>query len=88
MHTKAKGFDLTLEEQVLSWFQTLNLPNYLTYEEFEKDFIVTFTRIGLKHDVLSQIHDFKQKNDKSVRDKANRLRQYLARYPMEEIPSQ
>ena len=74
LHTKVEGFGLTLEEWTLSWFKTLNLTYYLTYEELEKDFIAMFSKIGLKYDVLLQIHGFKQKNDKSVRDQANRLR--------------
>ena len=70
------------------WFQTLNLSNYLSYKALEKDFIAAFSKIGLKHDVLLQIHGFKQNNDESVRDGANRLRQYLARCPKEEMPRQ
>ena len=88
MNTKVEGFGLTLEGRALSWFQTLDLSYYLTYEELEKDFIAAFSKIGLKHDVLSQIHGFKQKNDELIRDEANRLRQYLARCPIEEMPSQ
>ena len=88
LHTKVEGFGLTLEGRALSWFQTLNLSEYLSYEALEKDFIAAFSKTGLKHDVLSQIHGFKQKNEESVRDGANRLRQYLARCPEEEIPSQ
>ena len=86
-HTKVEGFGLTLEGHALSWFQTLNVTEYLTYEDLEKDFIAAFSKTGLKHDVLSQIHGFKQKSDESVRDGANRLRQYLARCPEEEMPS-
>ena len=64
------------------------MTEYLTYEDLEKDFIVAFSKTGLKHDVLSQIHGFKQKSDESVRDGANRLWKYLARCPEEEMPSQ
>ena len=73
---------------MLSWFQTLTLSDYLTYKDLEKDFIAAFSKTRLKHDVLSQIHAFKQKSDKSVRDGANCLRKYLTRCPVEEIPSQ
>lgn len=66
----------------------MNLVDYLSYEELERNFIAAFSKTGLKHDVLSQIHGFKQKADESVRDGANRLQQYLARCPKEEIPSQ
>ena len=37
----------------------------------EKDFIVAFSKTKLKHDVLVQIHRFKQNNDESMRDRAN-----------------
>ena len=73
LHTKVEGFGLTLEGRALSWFQTLNPVDYLSYEELERDFIAAFSKTGLKHDVLSQIHEFKQKADESVRDRANRL---------------
>ena len=73
-HTKVEGFGLTLEGRALSWFQTLNVTEYLTYKDLEKDFIAAFSKTGLKHDVLLQIHGFKQKSDESVRDRANRLR--------------
>ena len=63
-----------LEGRVLSWFQMLDLSDYLTYEELEQDFIAAFSKMGLKHDVLLQIHGFKQKNYESVRDGANHLR--------------
>ena len=52
----------------------LTLFDYLTYKELEKDFIAALSKIGLKHDVLSQIHGFKQKSDELVRDRANYLR--------------
>ena len=66
----------------------LNLSKYLSYEALKKDFIVAFSKTRLKHDVLLQIYEFKQKNDKSVRDGANRLRRYLARCLEEDMPSQ
>ena len=67
---------------------TLNPGDYLSYEELERDFIAAFSKTGLKHDLLSQIHGFNQKVDESVRDGANRLRQYLARCLEEKMPSQ
>ena len=88
LHTKVEGFVLTLEGWALSWFQMLNLSEYLSYKALEKDFIATFSKTRLKHDVLSQIHGFKQKNDKSMWDGGNLLRQYLARCPEEEMLSQ
>ena len=71
LHTKVEGFGLTLEGWVLSWFQMFNLSKYLSYMALEKDFIVAFSKTKLKHDVLVQIHRFKQNNDESMRDRAN-----------------
>ena len=89
LHTKVEGFGLTLEGRALSWFQTLDPSEYLSFEALEKDFIVAaFSKTGLKHDVLSQIHGFKQESNEFVRDCANRLRHYLARCPEKEAPSQ
>ena len=67
----------------------MSLIDYLTYEELEKYFIATFSKIGLQHDMLLQIHGFKQKNDQSIRDGAYQLRQYFAQCPtIKEMPSQ
>ena len=87
LHTKVEGFGLSLEGQGLSWLKTLDLSNYRIYEALEKDFIAMFSKIGLNIYVLLQIHGFKQKNNESTRDGANFLRQYLARCPIEEVPS-
>ena len=59
LHTKVEGFGLTLEGRALLWVQMLTLSDYLTYKELEKDFITAFSKTGLKHDMLSQIHGFK-----------------------------
>ncbi len=83
-----EGFGLTLEGRELSWFQTLEPTDYYEFKELEKDFISAFAKTGLKHDVLSQIHGFRQKEDETVRDCANRLRQYMSRCPEREMPSQ
>ena len=58
------------------------------FEVLEKDFIATFSKIGLKFDALFQIHGLKQASDKIVRDYASRLRQYLSRCLEKETPSQ
>ena len=47
------------------------LVQYLSYKALEKDFIVDFYKMGLKYDVLLQIHRFKQKNDESIINKTN-----------------
>ena len=47
----------------------------------ERDFISAFTKTGIKHSVSQLLYDFKQEEKESVRDCANRLRQYIARCP-------
>ena len=42
LHTKVEGFGLTLEGRALSWFQTLDPSEYLSFEALEKDFIAAF----------------------------------------------
>ena len=43
--------------------------------------------MGIKHNVVALIYGFVQKENKSVRDCANRLRQYISRCPEGEMPS-
>ena len=77
-----------MEGKALKWFQTLNIPFYTTFEALEKEFVAAHSKTGLKHDVLSQIHGFKQETDETMRDYANRLRQYLIRCPSSKVPGQ
>ena len=44
--------------------------------------------MGIKHNTVAQIYNFKQKTHENVRDCASQLRQYIARCPAREIPSQ
>ena len=53
-----------------------------------KEFVTEHTKSGLKNDVLSQIFQFKQRANETIRDSANHLRQYLTRCPTSKIPSQ
>ena len=54
----------------------------------EKDFIASFSKMGVKHKPESKIQAFKQKEHETIRDCVNRLKQYIARCPIEENPSQ
>ncbi|MCO5548855.1 hypothetical protein L7F22_002317 [Adiantum nelumboides] len=87
-HILVEGFRLTLEGKALSWFQTLDVALYPTINALEKDFFAAFSKTGIKHNVQSQIYGFKQTKDKSMRDYANRLKQYLARCPKSKMPKQ
>ena len=87
-HTKIEGFGLTLEGKALSWFQTLDLSMKDTQESLEEDFVAAFLKMGIKHNVVAKIHSFKQAAHESVRDCANRMKQYIARCGEIEKPSQ
>ena len=83
-----EGFELTLERRALSWFQILEPIAMIDLSTLEKDFILTSSEMELKHNVFAQIYIFKQKEDKSVRDCTNRLRQYIICCPKDEKPKQ
>ena len=57
-------------------------------QNIEKDFVVAFSKIGPKHSAAKQIDTFKQRKGELVRDYVNRLKQYVARCPDDEKPSQ
>ena len=52
----------------------------------EKDFIAAFFKMGIKHNMVAQIYSFQQKENKTVRDCANCLQQYISRCPDGEMP--
>lgn len=47
LHVLREGFGLTMEGTALSWFQTLDIGSYGSFEALEKEFIVAFTKMGL-----------------------------------------
>ena len=72
VHTQIEGFRLTLEGKALTWFQTLKPGVKESLTHLEKDFIFTFSKIGIKHNTVGQIHNFKQKDHESIRDCVSR----------------
>ena len=79
---------MTLEGKALSWFQNQEVESLTEFRGLEKDFIAAFSKMGIKHNVVAQIYAFKQKDHESVRDCANRLKQYITRCPTDEKPGQ
>ena len=77
-----------MEGKALMWFLTQKIAKFSSFAQLAKEFVREHTKSKLKHDVLSQIHQFKKELDESVRDCASRLQQYLTRCPVMEIPSQ
>ena len=88
LHTLVEGFGLTMEGKALTWFQTQKMENFSSFTQLAKEFVREHTKSGLRHNMLSQIHQFKQEPNEFVRDCANRLQQYLTRCLVMEIPSQ
>ena len=60
-HTQVKVFGFTLESKALSWFQTLEPHAYKDFVALAKEFIVAFSKMGIKHDVVPQIYSFAKK---------------------------
>ena len=61
VHTQIEGFGLTLEGEVLTWFQKLKPELKVSLARLDKDFIFAFSNMGIKHNTVGQIHNFKQK---------------------------
>ena len=59
-----------------------------SFETLEKYFIVAFSKMGIKQNVVAQIHSFMKKEQESVRDGAKKLKKYIERFPVEEKPIQ
>ena len=88
MHTMVQGFGLTMEGRALAWFQTLKPSTLYDFETLVKRFIEAYSKIGIKHNTVTQILSFKQKDNETVQQCVDRLRQYIARCPDKETPSQ
>ena len=87
-HTQFEGFGMTLDSIALTWFQTIEPGQYHNLETMEKDFIKAFSKMGIKHNTVALIYNFKQKDRETMRQCSYRLKQYIARCPEIEIPSQ
>ena len=89
LHVLKEDFGLTLEGKSCHGFKPLTQAPITILKPFEKDFIGAFTKTGIKHSISSLITNFKQEEKESIRNCANRLRQYIAtRCPEKELPSQ
>ena len=67
---------------------TLELHAFMDFAALEKDFVAAFLKLGIKHNVVAQIYSFGQKENESVRDCANCLRQYISQCLAREMPGQ
>ena len=53
-----------------------------------KQFIEAHTKIGIKHNTITLILNFKQGDKETVRQSIDRMKQYIARCPESELPKQ
>ena len=88
VHTMVQGFGLTLMGKALTWFQTLKPAMLYDFETLAKHFIESYTKIGIKHNTVTQILSFQQKDNETIKECIDRLRQYIVRCPASETPSQ
>ena len=88
VHTMVQAFGLTMEGRALAWFQTLKSSVLYDFEVLVKHFIDSYSKIGIKHNTVTKILGFKQKDTESVREGLDRLKTYIARCPEKEMPSQ
>ena len=68
VHTMVQGFGLTIEGRALSWFQTLKPSVLYDFETLLKRFIEAYSKIGIKHNTVTQILSFRQKDNETVRE--------------------
>ena len=87
VHTMVQGFGLTLEGKALSWFQSLSNSVLYDFEVLIIAFIKENTKIGIKHNTLMQILDFKKKEKEMVQDAIRRLKALILRCPPREMPA-
>ena len=88
MHTMVQGFGLTLEGKALRWFQSLSNATLYDFEILVEAFIKENTKTGIKHNTLTQILDFKQKERETVKDAIARLKSLISRCPPREMPAE
>ena len=73
MHTMVQGFGLTMQGRALSWFHTLKPSVLYDFETLVKCFIDAHSKIGIKHNTVTQILSFQQKDNETVKECIDRL---------------
>ncbi|MCO5591497.1 hypothetical protein L7F22_045481 [Adiantum nelumboides] len=85
-HTQYEGFGLTLEGTALTWFQPLDPESFPNIDNVLREFAEEFSKRGIKHNTVSQIYAFKQRENKKVKEASLRFKQYIERCPRRELP--
>ena len=78
VHTKVHEFGLMLSGSALSWFQMLKSNVLYNFDILFKRFIEAHTKIGIKHNTITLILNFKQGDKEMVRQSIDRMKQYIA----------
>ncbi|WP_176691502.1 hypothetical protein [Enterobacter cloacae complex sp. GF14B] len=78
---------MTLEGKALTWFQNIPPRSIMDLNTLAQGFVAACSKMGIKHNTVAQIYNFKQKHGESVRDSATRMKQYIARCLELEIPA-
>ena len=76
-----QDFGLTMEGRVLMWFQTLKPSVLYDFEILVKHYMEACSKIGIKHNIVTLMLDFQQKENETVRESIARLWKYIARRP-------
>ena len=74
--------------KALTWFQSLKLDMLYDFETLAKHFLDSYTKIGIKHNTVTQILSFQQKDNNTIKEYIDRLRQYIVRCLASETPIQ
>ena len=61
VHTMVQAFGLTMEGQALAWFQTLKSSVLYDFEVLVKNFIDSYSKIGIKHNIITKFWDSSKK---------------------------
>ncbi|MCO5577323.1 hypothetical protein L7F22_031151 [Adiantum nelumboides] len=88
VHTMVQGFGLTLEGKALQWFRSLGNSMLYDFEVLIAAFIKENTKTGIKHNTLTQILDFKQREKETIKDAIARLKSLISRCPLREMPAE
>ena len=59
----------------MTWFQPLKREDYVDIEALLQDFVEEFSMRGIKHNIVSHIHSFRQKDTEKVREGVLRFKQ-------------
>ncbi|MCO5578165.1 hypothetical protein L7F22_032003 [Adiantum nelumboides] len=84
-HIQYEGFELTLEGTALTWFQPLDPELFPNIDNVLREFAEEFSKRDIKHNIVSQIYAFKQRENEKVKEASLRFKQYIKRCPRREL---